>query len=169
MNIKNRVLLYFRECGGAGLIYIVIPAVLLICELFVRIFCGGTALIYRTVENTGIFPGAFLYMFSYILRTVSAGIITAYLISNRCITENRIKLILISIVPCILLLFEYKLIFVSIRLVSSLVLSVINAAAGIVIMLSLWQNGGKIRVMCVLFSFMQTLFCIQTVSLIFNV
>lgn len=166
MKLKNRFATFCASCGNFHPLCIMIPASLLLAALIIRVFSGGTVLIYNAINNTGLFPGPFFYTLGYIIRIILAGVLAALILTAHNLFEIRIKLMILSSVACILLLFEYKLIFISLRALTALILSIICAVIFALVFLRAGRCAKTVFIVCLAALVLQVIFCIQLISLI---
>lgn len=148
-------------------LYLLIPAALLLSAVLIWLFSGEAVLVLSSVKNTGIFPGRFLYAFGYVVRLAMSGIITACTLTGY--RSPGYAPLIASSVLSLLLLTEYKLIFVSVRLFSSFVISCACAALSLFLLLKWGKREKAAFVITVSFSALQIFFCLQTASLILGV
>ena len=169
MNIKQKMCAVFAGCGNFHPLWAMIPAALLLAALVIRIFSGGTVIIYNAAESTGLFPGAFFYTVGYALRISLTGMLAGVIITSNRLYEKKIALMIMSSCACVLLLFEYKLIFISLRLFFALLLSLVCTALLVLILLKIDKCRKPMLCLCIAAAVLQLIFCIQLVTLIFCV
>ena len=156
-----------RRLFESDSLYLLIPSALLLSALLIRIFSGEAVLMLSIIKDRGLFPGKFLYITGYIIRLILSGIITAYTLTDSCYFSSRLRLS--SAVISLLLLTEYRLIFVSIRLFSAFIISCVSAFLSVYLWIKTGRRGKAAFALTVLMAILQVLFCIQLASLILNV
>lgn len=169
MNIKQRFSSALSRCGNFHPLWAMIPTALLTAALIIRLFSGGTVIIYNAAESTGLFPGAFFYTLGYALRIAISGFLAGFVITNERLYENKTVLMAAAACACVLLLFEYRLIFICIRLFTALLLSFACTALYVLIALKSVKCRRGLFCLSLAAALLQLIFCIQLVTLIFCV
>lgn len=108
----------------------VIPILMLAIALIIRLFAGSTEIFYSIIAGAGLFPSPFFYWLGYLARLILAGYLLGLSLCERTIYENRTKVIICTCIAAFLLLSEYKILFSSLKLFLSVVISFITAALG---------------------------------------
>ena len=108
---------------------LLVPCCILFLSFLFRIFSGGTATFYSLLLCKGFFPGAFLYTLGHIVRMLCAGLILTGVLFCRGLFELRLRAFACAIVTCLVLLVEYRIIFVSMSPVLALLLCAASIAA----------------------------------------
>lgn len=158
----------FLELKRLSPLCIILPICMLLTETVIIVFSGGTTLLYRAADNRGVFPGPFVYYVLYAARIILSGCILGICLSGKRIYEKRARIIIYSAIICFALMTEYKLIFVSIRLMISLTLTVLSALLGLFICRYLGTISRKTGVLTLLLSVMEAVSAVQLLSLIFH-
>lgn len=127
MNLKCKAKSHFG-CGSIHPLCVFIPLSFIAVAFVIRLFSGGTVMLYTAVGNKGLFPKSFFYTLGYCLRIFSQGFACAFVLTGKRVYENKIPCVLIHSLLCISLLFEYRLIFISFRLFTALLLCAIRCA-----------------------------------------
>lgn len=99
-----------------------VPCCILCLAFLFRIFSGGTATFYSLILCRGFFPGTFLYTFGHIMRMLCAGLILTGVLFSRGLFELRLRAFACATVVCLVLLVEYRIIFISMNPVLALLL-----------------------------------------------
>ena len=128
-NLKQDAILWIRELRENPVKTLFLPCILLILAFLFRIFAGSSTNLYSLLVCRGIFPGAFMYMLGHILRIFCAGLVLTGILFCRDLFELRLKALACAVVACLILLIEYRIIFVSVSPAFALFLCAVCLAA----------------------------------------
>ena len=148
---------------------IILPICMLLTEAVIVVFDGGTTLLYRAADNKGFFPGPFVYYILYSVRIIISGVLFGICLSGKRIYEKRARMILYSAIICFALMTEYKLIFVSIRLMAAFTLTAVSALMGLFICKYAGNANRKTCVLSLFLSVMEIISAVQLLSLILHI
>ncbi len=147
--------------------FILPAAALVVCGLIIRLFSCPASTLWYILGGRGIFPSPFWYYIGFILRASAAGLLFSVCLFCRNECEIRLRYPVLSGAACILLLFEYRLIFCSFRPFIALVLTV---GAGVLAFFAAFstEKGSLCRsVTAGMFMLLQLIFAVQLISLCF--
>lgn len=157
--------IWIREIRENPIKMLIAPcAVLLIAFLF-RIFSGSTTNLYSLLVCKGFFPGAFWYMLGHILRILCAGLMLTGVLFCRGLFELRLKAFACTALICIVLLIEYRIIFVSVSPILALLLCAASLVAAFLCMMLFLKSCCPGAFPSLLFLVFQFVFFIQLISL----
>lgn len=128
-NLKQDAILWIRELRENPVKTLFLPCILLILAFLFRIFAGSSTNLYRLLVCKGNFPGAFMYVLGHILRIFCAGLVLTGILFCRGLFELRLKALACAVIACLVLLTEYRIIFVSVNPVFALLLCAACLAA----------------------------------------
>lgn len=127
--LKRDAASWIREIRENPVKTLTVPCCMLLLAFLFRIFSGSTAAFYSLLFCKGFFPGAFLYMLGHTVRIICAGLILTGVLFCRGLFELRWKAFACALVTCLILLIEYRIIFISMNPVLALFLCAASIAA----------------------------------------
>jgi hypothetical protein len=157
--------IWIREIRENPIKMLLAPCTLLFFALLFRIFSGGTSNLYNVLICKGFFPGAFWYMLGHILRIFFAGLMLTGILFCRGLFELRLKAFACTALIGIVLLMEYRIIFISVSPILALLLCAASLAAAVLCMLLFLKTCCPGAFPSLLFFFFQFIFFIQLISL----
>lgn len=157
--------IWIRQIRENPIKMLLVPCVLLLSAFLFRIFSGGTSNLYNLLICKGFFPGAFGYMLGHILRIFCVGLMLAGVLFCRGLFELRLKAFAYTALICLVLLIEYRIIFISVSPILALLLCAASLAAAVLCMLLFLKTCCPGAFPSLLFLFFQLIFFIQLISL----
>ncbi len=157
--------IWIREIRENPIKMLLAPCALLLIAFLFRIFSGSTTNLYSLLVCKGFFPGAFWYMLGHILRIFCAGLMLTGVLFCRGLFELRLKAFACTAVICLVLLIEYRIIFVSVSPILALLLCAASLAAAFLSMMLFLKTCCPGAFPSLLFLLFQCIFLIQLISL----
>lgn len=167
MYVKIQKIVLRLKCwiSGVPLAYLFIPLIVLFCSLIIRLATGTTHVIYNVLGNRSLFPGPILYSVSYFFRLILCSILSVYMMSLCRAFKESVTVWMLAVLPVLLMLFEYRLIFGGISLILAILFCVFEIFFSILATIRSRYKNRAVFFVLLIYVILQTVFLIQTISL----